>query len=277
MPQVLDRLLRVGEGRKAKKLQKVADAVLELHDEVEALSDEQLKAKTDEFRTRLADGETVDDIQVEAFAVVREAAWRVLHQKPFPVQVFGGVVLHDNNIAEMKTGEGKTLTSTLPVFLNTLAGDSVHVVTVNDYLARRDAAWMGRLYNWLGLSVGVLAALPVAWLEGSERGLAGRRARELEGACRDEDQRQAGPAQQRSVAETAVHDEVERRRVQRRDQPTSRHRRGPHGEPVVPAPPAARPPYSSGRPTCWADNARGPGPAAGGSGELTQGRESAIL
>jgi preprotein translocase subunit SecA len=156
MPQVLDKLLRAGEGRKAKQLQKIADAVIARADEFEALSDGELKAKTDEFKARLADGADIDDFQVEAFGTVREAARRVLGQYPFEVQVFGAVALHDDNIAEMKTGEGKTLTSTLPVYLNALTGKGVHIVTVNEYLAKRDAEWMGRVHHWLGLTVGVV-------------------------------------------------------------------------------------------------------------------------
>ncbi|MBW3621176.1 MAG: preprotein translocase subunit SecA, partial [Actinobacteria bacterium] len=151
---VLDKLLRLGEGRKAKQLQKVADAVVALEDDVAQLSDDELKAKTDAFKQRLADGETLEDIQVEAFAVVREAAWRVLKQRPYEVQVFGAAALHEGMIAEMKTGEGKTLTSTMPIYLNALAGEGVHVVTVNEYLAKRDAEWMGRVYRFLGLEVG---------------------------------------------------------------------------------------------------------------------------
>ena len=153
---MLDKILRLGEGRKAKVLQKIVDAVNELGPTVEALTDAQLRAKTDEFRARLADGTDLDDLQVEAFAVVREAAWRSLHQRPFDVQVFGGAALHDGNIAEMKTGEGKTLTSTMPVYLNALTGKGVHVVTVNEYLAKRDAEWMGRVHHFLGLTVGVV-------------------------------------------------------------------------------------------------------------------------
>ena len=156
MPKVLDKILRAGEGRKAKELQKVADQVLALADDMEARSDEELKAKTDEFKARVEDGEQLDDLQVEAFAVVREAARRVLGQYPFPVQVFGACALHGNNIAEMKTGEGKTLTSTMPVYLNALSGEGVHIVTVNEYLAKRDAEWMGRVHHWLGLEVGVV-------------------------------------------------------------------------------------------------------------------------
>jgi preprotein translocase subunit SecA len=153
---VLDKVLRAGEGRKAKKVQKVVDEVGALASAMEALSDEELRAKTDEFKRRLEDGETVDDLTVEAFAVVREAAWRVLHQRPYDVQVFGGIALHEGNIAEMKTGEGKTLTSTMPVYLNALTGRGVHIVTTNEYLAKRDAEWMGRIHRFLGLEVGVV-------------------------------------------------------------------------------------------------------------------------
>ncbi|GGI03930.1 preprotein translocase subunit SecA [Egicoccus halophilus] len=153
---VMDKLLRMGEGRKAKQTQKIVDQVNALSDDMAALSDGDLQAKTDEFRARLADGADLDDLQVEAFAVVREAAWRVLKQRPYDVQVFGGVALHNGNIAEMRTGEGKTLTSTMPVYLNALAGEGVHVVTVNEYLAKRDAEWMGRVHHWLGITVGVV-------------------------------------------------------------------------------------------------------------------------
>jgi preprotein translocase subunit SecA len=153
---VMDKILRLGEGRKAKQLQKIVDRVNELGPEIRALSDAELKAKTDEFKARLADGATLDDLQVEAFAVVREAATRVLHQTPYDVQVFGGAALHDGNIAEMKTGEGKTLTSTMPVYLNALTGKGVHIVTVNEYLAKRDAEWMGRVHHFLGLTVDVV-------------------------------------------------------------------------------------------------------------------------
>ncbi|MGH3440971.1 MAG: preprotein translocase subunit SecA [Nitriliruptorales bacterium] len=152
----LDKLLRLGEGRKARELDKIVVAVNALSDEVAALSDAELTAKTDEFKQRLAAGATLDDIQVEAFAVVREVAWRVLGERPFDVQVFGAAALHDGNIAEMKTGEGKTLTSTMPVYLNALEGNGVHVVTVNEYLAGRDAEWMGGIYRFLGLTVGTV-------------------------------------------------------------------------------------------------------------------------
>src|SRR6516164_5749563 len=127
-----------------------------LEPEYEKLSDAELRAKTTEFRERLAKDETLDDLLVEAFATVREAAKRTLGQRPFDVQLKGGMVLHQGKIAEMKTGEGKTLVATLPVYLNALAGKGVHVVTVNDYLAKRDAEWMGRIYTFLGLTVGVI-------------------------------------------------------------------------------------------------------------------------
>ena len=137
-------------------LRKRVDAINALEDQISALDDEALKAKTDEFRSRLKNGETLDDILEEAFAVVREAAKRTLGMRHFDVQLIGGMVLHSGKIAEMKTGEGKTLVATLPVYLNALDGKGAHVVTVNDYLARRDASWMGNVYNFLGLTVGVI-------------------------------------------------------------------------------------------------------------------------
>jgi preprotein translocase subunit SecA len=146
----------VGEGRKVKALQKTVEAVTALEPEVEKLSDGELRAKTEEFRERLDGGETLDDILPEAFAVVREASKRTLGMRPFDVQVMGGIVLHEGKIAEMKTGEGKTLAATMPVYLNALSGKGVHVVTVNDYLARRDAQWMGTIYEFLGLTVGLI-------------------------------------------------------------------------------------------------------------------------
>ncbi len=141
--------------RELKKIDPIADKVMALEKEYEALSDEELRAKTDVFKTRLANGETLDDILPEAFAAVREAAWRVLGMKHFRVQVIGGIVLHQGRIAEMKTGEGKTLVETLPAYLNALTGKGVHIVTVNDYLAKRDSEWMGKLYRFLGLTVGL--------------------------------------------------------------------------------------------------------------------------
>jgi preprotein translocase subunit SecA len=153
---VLQKLLRLGEGRMVKRLKGVADYVNTLCDDGEKLSDADLRAKTDEFRKRVADGEDLDDLLPEAFAVAREAAWRVLDQRHFDVQVMGGAALHFGNVAEMKTGEGKTLTAVLPAYLNALADKGVHVVTVNDYLAKRDAEWMGRVHRFLGLDVGVI-------------------------------------------------------------------------------------------------------------------------
>jgi preprotein translocase subunit SecA len=141
--------------RTLKRLEKMAEQIDALGPEMARLSDEQLRQKTDEFKSRLANGETLDDLLIEAFAVVREGAKRVLNMYPFPVQLMGGIVLHEGNIAEMKTGEGKTLTSTMPVYLNALSGKGVHVVTVNEYLAKRDATEMGKLYEFLGLTVGL--------------------------------------------------------------------------------------------------------------------------
>lgn len=134
----------------------MVDAIEALDEKMQALSDDELRAKTQEFKDRLTAGETLDDLLVEAFAVVREAADRVLHMKPYRVQLMGGIVLHQGRIAEMKTGEGKTLVSTLPAYLNALEGKGVHIVTVNDYLAERDANWMGQVHRFLGLSVGVI-------------------------------------------------------------------------------------------------------------------------
>lgn len=140
--------------REVKKLEKIADKVMALDEEMKALSDDELKGKTQEFKDRLNNGETLDDILVEAFAVCREGAYRSLGMKHFRVQVIGGLALHQGRIAEMKTGEGKTLVATLAAYLNALEGKGVHVITVNDYLAKRDAEWMGKLYSFLGLTVG---------------------------------------------------------------------------------------------------------------------------
>jgi preprotein translocase subunit SecA len=155
-------LLRIGEGRIVKRLAHFADQVLALEPDYEDLSDAELRAKTDEFRERYAEmaeeGETdpLGQLMAEAFAVAREASWRVLNQKHYKVQIMGGAALHTGNIAEMKTGEGKTLTSVLPAYLNAISGDGVHVVTTNDYLAKRDSEWMGRVHRFLGLEVGVI-------------------------------------------------------------------------------------------------------------------------
>lgn len=151
---IFDRILRIGEGRALKKLDQLADQVDALEDDFRALTDEELKAKTDEFRQRLEEGETLDDLLVEAFATVREAADRVLGLRPFHVQIVGGAALHQGNIAEMKTGEGKTLVATLPAYLRALSGKGVHIVTVNDYLASYQSELMGRIYRFLGLTCG---------------------------------------------------------------------------------------------------------------------------
>jgi preprotein translocase subunit SecA len=156
MIKVVDKVLRFGEGKKLRQLEAAVAAVAGWESEIAPLSDEALRAKTGEFRDRLAQGETLDDIMPEAFAVAREAAKRTTGMRPFDVQVMGGVVLHQGSIAEMKTGEGKTLVATMPVYLNALAGRGVHVVTVNDYLAGRDAGWMGPVYEFLGLTVAAL-------------------------------------------------------------------------------------------------------------------------
>ncbi len=155
---MLSKLLRVGEGRMVKRLKKVADYVESLSGDVEKLTDAELRAKTDEFKKRHAEGESLDELLPEAFAVAREAAWRVLDQRPFEVQLMGAAALHLGNVAEMKTGEGKTLTSVLPAYLNGIGGKGVHIVTVNDYLAKRDSEWMGRVHRFLGLDVGVILA-----------------------------------------------------------------------------------------------------------------------
>ena len=158
MVALLDKILRAGEGRQVKNLEKIAKMVNSHESEISQLSDQQLRAKTDEFKARLNDGEELDDLLPEAFAVVREAAKRTLGQRHYDVQLMGGIALHRGNIAEMRTGEGKTLVSTLPAYLNALSGLGVHIVTVNDYLAERDSEWMGRVHRFLGLSVGVILA-----------------------------------------------------------------------------------------------------------------------
>ena len=142
--------------REVKKVNPIKDKVLALEESFAKLTDKELQAKTPEFKQRLQNGETLDDILPEAFAACREASWRVLGMKHFPVQIIGGIILHQGRIAEMRTGEGKTLVATLPAYLNSLTGDGVHIVTVNDYLARRDSEWMGKLYRFKGLSVGLI-------------------------------------------------------------------------------------------------------------------------
>lgn len=156
MPAIIDKLLRIGEGKILRQLETVAKAVNAIEDDFVAMSDEELQGMTVEFRRRLAEGETLDDLMPEAFATVREAAHRVIGQRHYDVQVMGGAALHMGNIAEMKTGEGKTLVATLPAYLNALEGKGVHVVTVNDYLAKYHAEWMGRVHHFLGLTTGVI-------------------------------------------------------------------------------------------------------------------------
>ncbi len=156
MPVILDSVLRAGEGKTLRKLKRIAEQINSIEDDFTALSDAELRAMTDEFRQRHEDGESLDDLLPEAFATVREAARRTLGQRHFDVQLMGGAALHLGNIAEMRTGEGKTLTSVLPAYLNALSGKGVHVVTVNDYLAKRDSEWMGRVHRFLGLEVGVI-------------------------------------------------------------------------------------------------------------------------
>src|SRR5471030_2787831 len=155
---VFARALRAGEGKKVRRLAELVPLINDLEPAMEALSDQDLAHQTVLFKERVERGETLDDLLVDAFATVRESAWRILGQRHFDVQLMGGMALHFGWIAEMKTGEGKTLVSTLPVYLNALGGSGVHVVTVNDYLATRDSEWMGRLHRWLGLTVGRIGA-----------------------------------------------------------------------------------------------------------------------
>src|ERR671921_2913595 len=149
---LLAKVMGTQDERELKRLRPLVEQVNALEASIKPLSDEQLRAKTDEFRARLAKGETLDDLMPEAFAVVREAGRRVLNMRHFDVQLIGGAVLHSGAIAEMKTGEGKTLVATLPAYLNALEGKGVHVVTVNDYLAKYHAEWMGRIHHFLGLT-----------------------------------------------------------------------------------------------------------------------------
>ncbi len=162
---LLKKLFGDYSSKEVKRVKPIMNAVLALEEEYSKLSDSELKAKTAEFKERLAAGETLDKILPEAFATCREASWRVLGMKHFPVQIMGGIILHQGRIAEMKTGEGKTLVATLPAYLNALSGKGVHIVTVNDYLARRDSEWMGKVYRFLGLTVGLI----VNGLENDER------------------------------------------------------------------------------------------------------------
>src|SRR3954454_6625949 len=153
---MFDRVLKSGEGKRVRALASLVPDINALEPEIEKLSDDALAAKTPEFRQRLDNGEDLDDLLIEAFAVMREAAKRTIGQRHFDVQLMGGAALHFGWVAEMKTGEGKTLVSTLPAYLNGLSGKGVHLVTVNDYLASRDAEWMGRIHRFLGLSVGLI-------------------------------------------------------------------------------------------------------------------------
>ncbi|MBR2499478.1 MAG: DEAD/DEAH box helicase, partial [Clostridia bacterium] len=156
MKKLFEKLLGSYSDRELKRITPIADKVIALEESFKALSDDELKAKTKEFKERLSKGETLDDILPEAFAAVREASSRVLGMRHFYVQILGGIVLHQGRIAEMKTGEGKTLVSTLPAYLNALSGKGVHIVTVNDYLARRDSEWMGKVFKFMGLTVGLV-------------------------------------------------------------------------------------------------------------------------
>ena len=158
MPALFDKLMRAGEGKILKRLARISDQVNAIEEDFVSLTDAELREETDVFKRRLADGETLDDLLPEAFAAVREAAKRTLGQRHYDVQIMGGAALHLGNISEMKTGEGKTLVSTLPAYLNALAGEGVHIVTVNDYLAERDSEWMGRVHRFLGLETGVILA-----------------------------------------------------------------------------------------------------------------------
>ena len=153
---LLKKLFGTSSAKELKAIKPIVDKIEALEEEYSKLTDEQLKAKTPEFKERLQNGETLDDILPEAFAACREAAWRVLGMKPYRVQLIGGIILHQGRIAEMKTGEGKTLVATLPAYLNALAGEGVHIVTVNDYLAKRDSEWMGKVYRFMGLTVGLV-------------------------------------------------------------------------------------------------------------------------
>src|SRR3954467_1291956 len=156
VPAILDKILRIGEGKILRQLEAVSRAVNAIEDDFVSMSDAELQAQTAEFKERYAAGESLDDLMPEAFATVREAAKRVIGQRHYDVQIRGGAALHLGNIAEMKTGEGKTLVATLPAYLNALTGDGVHVVTVNDYLAKYHAEWMGRIHHFLGLTTGVI-------------------------------------------------------------------------------------------------------------------------
>ena len=154
--KLFDKIFGSYSDRELKRIRPIADKVMALDEDMQKLTDAELRGKTDELKKRIEDGESLDSILPEAFAVMREASWRVLGMKHFYVQVIGGIILHQGRIAEMKTGEGKTLMSTLAAYLNALTGKGVHIVTVNDYLAKRDSEWMGKVYRFLGLTVGLI-------------------------------------------------------------------------------------------------------------------------
>ena len=156
MSRLTDKLFGTHSEREIKRIRPQVDRIEALRPQMQALTDEELRGKTDEFRKRFQDGETLDDLLVEAYAAVREGARRALDMEPFRVQLIGGIILHQGRIAEMRTGEGKTLVATLPAYLNALEGRGVHIVTVNDYLAKRDAEWMGQVYRFMGMTVGVV-------------------------------------------------------------------------------------------------------------------------
>ncbi|NQV96704.1 MAG: DEAD/DEAH box helicase, partial [Acidimicrobiaceae bacterium] len=155
---ILDRVLRAGEGKKVKALAAIVPDINALASQMSALSDTDLRNRTNEFKSRLERGQTLEDLLIESFAVVREASTRVIGQRHYDVQLMGGAAMHAGWVAEMKTGEGKTLVSTLPAYLNALSGKGVHLITTNDYLAQRDAEWMGQIHRWLGLSIGLVIA-----------------------------------------------------------------------------------------------------------------------
>ena len=155
---IMKKIFKSYSEKEVKRVMPIVEKINGMEEEISKLSDHELRGKTDYFKNRLANGETLDDILPEAFAVVREASKRALGMRHFDVQLIGGIILHQGRIAEMKTGEGKTLVATLPVYLNALEGKGVHVITVNDYLAKRDSEWMGKLYKFLGLSVGLVIA-----------------------------------------------------------------------------------------------------------------------
>ncbi|MBR5021160.1 MAG: DEAD/DEAH box helicase, partial [Oscillospiraceae bacterium] len=165
MMGIFTKLFGTPSQREIKRIQSTVDKILALEDEYRNLTEEALRGKTAEFRERLAQGETLDDILPEAFAAIREAADRVLGMRPYPVQLIGGIVLHQGRIAEMKTGEGKTLVAILPTYLNALTGRGVHVVTVNDYLAKYQSEWMGKVYRYMGLTIGLV----IPGMKSSER------------------------------------------------------------------------------------------------------------